>query len=266
MSTRLIHRPARTTRPSAAPEPRTIEAPPNLPEGKAGSVLHSLLPIAGVMSSVVMMTVVRTSQSAGLGSIILVVTLSGSLAMAFSPRGKAQRTRRTQREAYLAYLEELREQLAEEERERRASAQVLNPPPDALYDIVRDPARLWERRRTDGDFLRVRVGTGRMPVRDLKIAQQGSSVLTPPDRFMLNEASALTSRFGTGSELPLTVVLDDGDSLMPTSKLSQLREVELVARLSETGEGNRQEGDVESKPVRIALPAKAPVELVIGNP
>ena len=68
------------------------------------------------------------------------------------------------------------------------------------------------------------------------------------------------------SELPLTVVLDDGDSLMPTSKLSQLREVELVARLSETGEGTRQEGDVESKPVRIALPAKAPVELVIGSP
>ena len=68
------------------------------------------------------------------------------------------------------------------------------------------------------------------------------------------------------SELPLTLVLDDGDSLMPTSKLSQLREVELVARLSETGEGNRQEGDIESKPVRIALPAKAPVELVIGSP
>lgn len=68
------------------------------------------------------------------------------------------------------------------------------------------------------------------------------------------------------SELPLTVVLDDGDSLMPTSKLSQLREVELVARLSETGEGNRQEGDIESKPVRIALPARAPVELVIGSP
>src|SRR5690606_15276337 len=30
MSTRLIHRPARTTRPPAEPAPRTIEAPPNL--------------------------------------------------------------------------------------------------------------------------------------------------------------------------------------------------------------------------------------------
>ncbi|ANH91519.1 MULTISPECIES: type VII secretion protein EccCa [unclassified Streptomyces] len=208
MSTRLIHRPARTTRPAAAPEPRTIEAPPNLPEGKAGSIATSLLPVAGVMSSVVMMTVVRNSQFAGLGAIILVVTLAGSMTLVFSQRGKAQRTRRTQREAYLAYLEDLREELSGEERERRERAQVLNPPPDALYDIVRDPARLWERRRVDGDFLRVRVGTGEMPVRDLKVAQQGSSVLTPPDQFMLNEASALMSRFSSGTELPLTVPLD----------------------------------------------------------
>ncbi|MGW3582326.1 type VII secretion protein EccCa [Streptomyces rubiginosohelvolus] len=208
MSTRLIHRPARTTRPPATPAPRTIEAPPNLPEGKAGNIAMSLLPVAGVMSSVVMMTVVRNSQFAALGAIILVVTVIGSVALLFSQRGKAQRTRRTQREAYLAYVEDLREELSGEERERRERADVLNPPPYALYDIVRDPARLWERRRVDDDFLRVRVGTGEMPVRDLQIAEPGSTVLTPPDLFMLNEASALVNRFRNGTELPLTVPLD----------------------------------------------------------
>ena len=45
-----------------------------------------------------------------------------------------------------------------------------------------------------------------------------------------------------------------------------LREVELVARLSESGQANRQDGDIESKPVRVTLPAKTPVELVIGTP
>lgn len=208
MSTRLIHRPARTTRPPAATAPRTIEAPPNLPEGKAGNIAMSLLPVAGVMSSVVMMTVVRNSQFAGLGAIILVVTVIGSVALLLSQRGKAQRTRRTQREAYLAYVEDLREELSAEERSRREQADVLNPSPYALYDIVRDPARLWERRRTDDDFLRVRIGTGEMPVRDLRIAEPGSSVLTPPDLFMLNEASALVNRFRNGTELPLTVPLD----------------------------------------------------------
>ena len=66
------------------------------------------------------------------------------------------------------------------------------------------------------------------------------------------------------AELPFTTTLDDGDSPMPTHKLSQLREVELVARLSASGNAMPQEGDIESAPLRVALPAKGPVELVIG--
>lgn len=64
--------------------------------------------------------------------------------------------------------------------------------------------------------------------------------------------------------LPLTITLDDGDSPMPTQKLSDLAEVEVFARLSSSGEAMRQEGDLDSKPVRVALPASGPVELVIG--
>ncbi|MFI9308347.1 type VII secretion protein EccCa [Streptomyces triculaminicus] len=208
MTTRMVHRPARTTRPQAAPAARTIEPPPNLPEGKTGGALHSLMPIAGVMSSVVMMTVVRNSQFAAIGAMVLVVTVVGSVAMMLSQRGKAQRTRRQQRERYLDYLEELREELVAEERGHRAAARVLDPAPEALYDVVRDPARLWERRRLDADFLRVRVGTGEMPVRPLVVGRPGGSVLTPPDQFMLNEAGALKNRFTTAVDLPLTVPLD----------------------------------------------------------
>ncbi|MEG2942620.1 MAG: cytochrome C biogenesis protein, partial [Thermomonas sp.] len=67
------------------------------------------------------------------------------------------------------------------------------------------------------------------------------------------------------SELPFTATLDDGDSPMPTRKLSEMKEVVLVARLSESGIANRQDGDIESKPVRVVLPATKPVELVIGK-
>jgi cytochrome c-type biogenesis protein CcmH len=66
------------------------------------------------------------------------------------------------------------------------------------------------------------------------------------------------------SELPFTATLDDADSPMPTSKLSQLREVELVARLSDSGDAMKQDGDIESKPVRVTLPAKRPVDLTIN--
>ncbi|OEV03423.1 type VII secretion protein EccCa [Streptomyces oceani] len=208
MSTRIVHRPARSTRPLPDPSERVMEAPPNLPEKERGSFATSLLPMMGVMASVIMMTVVRNSQFAAIGAIVLVVAVVGGLFMLFSQRGKAQRTRRAQRESYLEYLEELREELSAENRERRAAARVLAPPPEALYDLVNDPARLWERRRTDRDFLDVRIGTGHRPVRHLTMPERGGSVLTPADPFMLNEAAGLQDRFAAVPEAPLTVPLD----------------------------------------------------------
>jgi len=65
---------------------------------------------------------------------------------------------------------------------------------------------------------------------------------------------------------PLTVTLDDADSPMPTQKLSALGEVEVFARLSASGNAMRQDGDVESAPVKVALPADKPVEIVLGTP
>ncbi len=209
MTRHLVHRPARSTQPLAAAPERTIEPPPNLPEGKMGNAATALLPMAGVMGSVVMMTVIRNSQFAAVGAIVLVFALLGAVALFLSQRGKAQRTRRVQRERYLEYVEEQREELGGAERELRRKARVLNPPPAALYDLVRDPARLWERRRLDPDFLRVRLGTGDVPVQGIAIGQSsGSGVLTPPDPFMLNEARALQHRFASATDFPLIAPLD----------------------------------------------------------
>jgi cytochrome c-type biogenesis protein CcmH len=66
------------------------------------------------------------------------------------------------------------------------------------------------------------------------------------------------------SELPFTAQLDDADSLMPTQKLSDLQEVEIVARLSRNGSANPDPDDPESPPVRVRLPAAAPIEVVIA--
>lgn len=67
------------------------------------------------------------------------------------------------------------------------------------------------------------------------------------------------------SELPFTATLDDADGPMPTAKLSGVGEVELVARISRSGNAMPQAGDLESAPVRVRLPASAPVELVVGQ-
>ncbi|MGL0786729.1 tetratricopeptide repeat protein [Xanthomonas translucens] len=65
--------------------------------------------------------------------------------------------------------------------------------------------------------------------------------------------------------LPLRVTLSDSDSPMPTQTLSQLKQVQVLARLSNSGNAMRQEGDLESAAVTVTLPTARPVELVIGK-
>ena len=67
------------------------------------------------------------------------------------------------------------------------------------------------------------------------------------------------------SALPLDIVLSDADSPMPTQPLSALRAVEILARISRSGDAARADGDAESAAVRVALPIDAPVELVISR-
>lgn len=52
------------------------------------------------------------------------------------------------------------------------------------------------------------------------------------------------------ASLPVTVTLDDSDSLMPTLRLSQAGAVEVVARLSASGDATAMPGDLESGPLR----------------
>lgn len=64
---------------------------------------------------------------------------------------------------------------------------------------------------------------------------------------------AAVQKHAAGS-LPLDVTLTDADSPMPTRPLSSLREVEVFARWSRTGNANAGKGDVQTTPVRITQP------------
>lgn len=174
MSTRMVHRPTRMARPASTMDPLVLDAPPQLPDGRSAVGLQALLPMAGAGVAMSMMMFMRGSGFAALGAVVMVVALAAAGAMYLTQLGKAGRQRRVQRERYQDYLEELREQLREDEQRLQEQATVLDPPVSRLLDVVRSPARLWERRRADIDFLRVRVGMGALPVRPIQLREQST--------------------------------------------------------------------------------------------
>ncbi|WP_434769382.1 type VII secretion protein EccCa [Curtobacterium flaccumfaciens] len=207
---RVVHRPARVSTPLVRPEAEQLAPPPQLPEGPSGGLpLQSLLPVVGAISSVVMMVVLRGNNPVLMvvAALVFVVALVGGLGMAFTQRGNAVRNRRTQRERYLDYLEELRGDLRTRTTAVRERAEHVDPSPDTLPRLVGDPARLWERRRTHGDFLRVRVGSGDVGWLDLAVPPDQNPV-QPLDPLMLAELEQVAEHYGTVHAMPIAVRLD----------------------------------------------------------
>lgn len=66
-------------------------------------------------------------------------------------------------------------------------------------------------------------------------------------------------------DFPMTVELGDGDSPMPTMKLSQAGKVEILARISQRGVANRATGDLESPPKPAQPKTGATYELRIDH-
>lgn len=169
--------------------------------------MQMLLPMVGSLGSVAMMTMGRSGPMVMVGVGLLGLTLVGSVGGMLASRGKGGKDRKNQRTRYLDYLERMRDDFSVQERKARSEALELNPPPDALLDCVGDVSRLWERRRTDSDFLQPRCGSGRVPVVPAVVGQSGSA-MEPPDQFMMAEANALVRRFTLIPDMPLTVSLD----------------------------------------------------------
>ncbi|MDM8084211.1 type VII secretion protein EccCa [Cellulomonas cellasea] len=209
MTITVVHRPTRSTTPLARPEPRALAAPPPLEDDQGSRTpLQFLLPVIGAMSSVVMMVVLRNGQPLFLvvAALVFVVAIIGGVGFALTARGRAARTARSRREAYLDYLERVRGELSSEAAAARTHALTLHPDPASLGDVVRDPARVWERRRRDDDFLVVRVGAGAVPWFDLT-APAPESPVTPHDPHMAAEVELVIDQYSCVEAMPVAVDL-----------------------------------------------------------
>ncbi len=210
MTIRVVHRPARITRPLDEPAELVLAPPPPIGESSTPFPIQSLLPILGSLSSITMIVLLRNNPvMVVVGAVILVVALVGGLGMAFSARGNAARQRRVQRERYLDYLEEQRIAVREIADAHRDASLALDPAPATLVEIGADPARRWERRPGDADFLRVRIGTGDLRAVEVRLPPEQNPV-QPFDPVMKGAAARLVQLAGVVQGLPAVLDLERG--------------------------------------------------------
>ena len=128
----------------------------------------------------------------------------------------------------------------------RAAAQLPPLPPPAMAPalltvrIAIDPALASQARPGDVLFVFARSPEGRGPPFAVK-------------RIALDS-------------LPTEIALGDDDSPMPTAKLSAQKTVQVVARLSRSGNAQAGSGDIEAEPQTVDLADATPITLTLSRP
>jgi S-DNA-T family DNA segregation ATPase FtsK/SpoIIIE len=207
MTYRLIHRPARTTRPLRDLEEATLEAPPVIDQSGGKVNLLTLVPLIGAAASMTLMMLFRGSPFAAIGAMMMIVTVLASVVLLFTQRGKARREREIKRESYLEYLDEKRRDFTLQDQRIKERARLNSPEMDLLPSLVRDPERLWERRRSHRDFLSLRIGTGARPARHITVATEERAI-ERPDYFLAAEVEAVTRQYEKTPGLPFDCSFD----------------------------------------------------------
>ena len=137
-----------------------VEPPPEPERVVPAGVLARLLPLAMVLASVGIIVVLpRNATSWLFGGMFLVSTLAMVASGAGRGGGGRSATVDEDRRDYLRYLAQLRRRVRGVAADQRAVLEQAHPPA-AAWPAVLAAGRLWERRPTDADFGRLRIGHG----------------------------------------------------------------------------------------------------------
>ncbi|MFB9831714.1 type VII secretion protein EccCa [Actinoallomurus acaciae] len=175
MSKVALHRPARTMPPAVPEEMVTLATPPQTPQSNtASSWLYILLPLLSSISMAAYMITYGKPWLIALGIAFVVLSVGVTAAVRWQIRSTSRRARDRMRSRFGEHLADIRRQARVVAGTQRLANAFAHPSPERLLAIAAGRRRVWERRTTDGDFLKLRLGTGRAP-HPLTIRESGRS-------------------------------------------------------------------------------------------
>ena len=190
-----------------------LAAPPQQNEQQSSSTNLAMLVmplVSGSGSLLITLTNQDRPLFAAAGLLFMVVSVGLGIVLFVGTRSSARRKQRANRERYLDYLEGMRREARQATASQRARAALRHPGPDELLDIARLPARRWERRPADPDFLQVRLGTGMTALTTgLSVQVDRSNPLVTYDPVCLSAAEGLVERYAVLSDQPIAVALTE---------------------------------------------------------
>src|SRR5579875_658463 len=195
-----------------------ITPPPTLQSSQNNNMLwlQILLPLGSVAASGVMVLIYRNIVVIiAMGGVALLSVVASAASAIYQRRSQKAQTAAA-RDAYLnKYLKSRFTLLQSLTDQQNAMSARMYPTVAALAALAPANAlpssavieRIWERRFTDRDFLRVRIGSGPAPLSLHPFVDTGSNPLANYDEELLARARALVTRFEYVEDSPIVVPL-----------------------------------------------------------
>jgi DNA segregation ATPase FtsK/SpoIIIE, S-DNA-T family len=187
-----------------------LQSPPQLTKGSGGQAMLQMMFMLPMMLGMGTMSFVYIGRGGGPMTYVFgglfVMVMVGMLIMMLANGGRAGKAKiNEERRDYLRYLAGLHGQVRDAATEQRRVLAAQHPEPVDLWTVVYS-SRLWERRRSNPEFGRLRLGAG---------PQRLAAPLRAPDTVPLDELDPLTSTalrhfirvHSTVPELPVAISL-----------------------------------------------------------
>lgn len=202
-----FHRPARVFPHPLPSSPIRIASPPTVLTSNQGSILQIFLPMVGSASMIGFALLYDNQTFLYIALGVAALMMIAGIAMRVQAKRQVKKQRRQNSEKYRAYLSDLEERLEQLTKAQAETALHQNPGIDGIWSLVNEGTRVWERRPADADFMRVRLGTGRVPLVSPLTLELGDDPLVEYEPELLEEARRLHERYKVLPQSPVTVSL-----------------------------------------------------------
>ncbi len=218
-----FHRPPRLWPDPVPTGELRIVAPPTKPEPPSGGLMQMLFPVVGSFSLLAFALVYRNRTFLYVAVGLVVLSLLFAAGMRYSQRRQVKVRRKENRKKYTSYLRATERRLAELADRQLTVADRLYPDHERLWGLVLRRQQIWERRLRDEDFLRVRLGRGRVPhVRQPRL-DLGDDPLADRERDLEDEAKTISGRWKGVNDLPVVVDLSEAQVVSVVGDPSRAR-------------------------------------------
>ncbi|HWS36348.1 MAG TPA: type VII secretion protein EccCb, partial [Actinoplanes sp.] len=206
----------------------TLPAPPEVPEeGPDSGVWTLVLPLLSSVGMAAYMVTFGRPALIIIGVLFFLTSTGVVVAMRMRQRSATGKTLRKHRIRYRAHLRIARDRAKEVAGAQRQVAALSHPEPVRLWSISVNRHRVWERRRTDPDFLRARLGRGLVQLAAPIELDPKIDPVNDYDWESMRAARRLVDGLGRVADQPMVVDLDNAGVV---SLLGPPRDTETMAR------------------------------------